>query len=257
MGIQKKIIFGFFILTLLLVFAGLISMAELARMRNQADKIIAYNNGITRSAKDMQKALDEQNSSVLRMVLSNGEHLDSAFNAALKDFDNTLAELNTMTGSKVDLNSIRIASGQYCDIVSARISELSLYVFREESAEFHKEWFFNTYLPVYYDFDTAIKDFISSPHTSVKEETEALVNSALRTFTPTIITLVVAIIIVVIFCCFINIYYVKPILNINKALKKYINNKTPYNVSIEKSGDEISSLNTMITDLVDKDKKHG
>lgn len=255
MGIRKKIIFGFSLLALLLLFAGLVSTAELKRMRNQADNIIAFNNGVTDAADLMQRALDRQNDCIVRMVMSNGDQLDDEFRIASQDFDGAVSKADTITGASIDLSVIMVASEHYRNIVSARINELSYFVFREESAESHSAWFISTYLDAYDGLDTAIKEFAASPHTSMTHETDELVNSTMRTFTPIIITLMVAIIIVMIFCSFIDIYYIRPILAINAGLKGYVNNRVPYNAGIDNTGDEIGSLDSFIKELTDRNKE--
>lgn len=63
----------------------------------------------------------------------------------------------------------------------------------------------------------------------------------------------IAIVIVLIFYYFVNLYYITPVLKIDSALKAYLDSKMPFKVTIE-GKDEVYRLKERIESLIDQSK---
>ena len=68
-----------------------------------------------------------------------------------------------------------------------------------------------------------------------------------------IIASAIAIVIVLIFYYFVNLYYITPVLKIDSALKAYLDSKMPFKVTIE-GKDEVYRLKERIESLIDQSK---
>ena len=106
-------------------------------------------------------------------------------------------------------------------------------------------------MKAYYDLDTAIKDYMTAPQNSIAVRTVLLEENVYRTITPSILTLLVAFLIVLMFYYFLDLYFLRPVLKINKEVRSHLDFGTKFNVKIEGSG-EISNLRDNIQQLIER-----
>ncbi len=241
MGIRKRITIGFLSLALLLFFAGIISMFELDRLRNHAQEIIESSLQNTELSKQMLNAVQIQNRAILQMIILQQPVPDSDYEAGVAKFNEAISAATVTVRDRAELERIYAANDAYRDIVNTHLTD--------PGHTRNTDWFLNTYLEAYYDLDTAIKEYMTSPQTSIATRTLLLEENAYKTITPSIITLCVAILIVLMFCFFIDLYYVKPILKINEGLRGYLDSHLPFNPTFD-GGDELASLKTRIEELI-------
>ena len=81
-----------------------------------------------------------------------------------------------------------------------------------------------------------------------------LENNIYKTITPSMLTLLVAVLILLLFYFFIDTYYTKPVRRISTSLDNFVQNKVPYQVKIEEKS-ELSSLNDNIIEIINHNKK--
>lgn len=244
---RKKIAVGFISLAVVLLLAGAISMYELQRLRNQSEQVLALNTQNMEFANRMLTALQTQNSSILRMTLSDTSIPDAGYELGKSAFDEAFSAATASDNAGSDLADVRAANAEYHNVIAAH-----LYV--EDNTE-DTDWFLSTYLNAYYRLDNALKSYITSPDNSVQERTRMLESSAYKTITPSILTLLVAIIIVLMFFFFVNRYYVRPLLRIHDSLKNYLSHGVPFSPRFESNDDELQGIKDMIDELIER-KKH-
>lgn len=246
MGMRGKIAFGFLSLAVLLLFAGAVSMYELNRGRAKTQEIIELSIKSSLLTENMLDAVEKQNVAVLRMIVSNDTDIpDKSFYEASKEFDKALSGVKQLFKDTTDFNAIQQAEIKYHNVVNS---------YTDQNLTRDMEWFLSTYLDSYHELDSAIKTYLISPKTSLAERTTRLERNTYKSITPSILTLLIAMLIVLMFYFFIDMYYVRPVLKINKGLRGYLQLRIPFSVSFE--GDkEIEDLKEMIEELISKSKK--
>ena len=239
---RKKISLGFISLAILLLFAGAISVYELTRLRRQARQVIELNAYNVSVAERMMSALQAQNSSILQMVFSGNtipgagfREADTAFNEALKDAETTAHRQET--------SIIHTAYSDYHNVIASHLND--------EYSE-NLEWFLTKYLQAYYSLDESVKAYLISPKASLSTRAEMLEKNVYKTITPSILTLLIALFLVLLLYFFIDSYYVKPLLKINKSLQNYLKTRIPFNPSFESNNDELNSMKDMIEEVIEQ-----
>lgn len=238
---RKKISIGFISLALILLFAGAVSMYELHRLRRQALEIVELNSQNAEIADRMLTALQNQNSSILRMIFSESTIPDAGYELGRKSFEEALAAASATESGSADLSSVAKANAEYHDVIT-------LHLYTHESEDI--DWFLSTYLKSYYKLDETLKDYLTSPDSSIPARARMLEKSVYKTITPSILTLLVAIIIVLMFYFFVDSYYVRPIIGIHKSLANYLAHNVPFAPKFQSNDDEIKGLRDMIEELI-------
>ena len=243
--IRRKISAGFIALSLVLFCAVIINIFEITRLEDSTEEVIAEGSETAEYATEMLNALQKQNRAVLNMIIL-GESASSA------EYHNGVYELNAVILTAMEkhptnaaLSAIYDANIHYHDIVE-RHSLTSNYD--------DKAWFTESYVEAYYSLDRAIKSYMTSTKSSVAARMTKLENSVYKTMTPSILTLLVAMLILMLFHFFIDTYYTKPVSRISRALDNYLKNKVPYQVKLEEKS-ELSSLNDNIIEIIGHIKK--
>lgn len=239
---------GFIALSVVLFCAVIINIFEISRLRISTEEIIAEGAESTEYAARMLNALQKQNRAVLNMVIL-GESASSAeYHEGVYELNAAILEAQEKHPSNISLSAIYDANINYHDIVEHH--SLS----SDENDD--KAWFTDSYVEAYYSLDSAIKNYMSSPKNSVSVRMSHLESNIYRTFTPSVLTLIVALLILLLFYFFIDTYYTKPVRRISRALDGYLKNKVPYSVSINiEEQSELSSLNDNISELINRSKK--
>lgn len=242
---RKKISIGFISLALILLFAGAVSMYELHRLRNQAMEVVELNSQNTEIADRMFTALQNQNSSILRMIFSDSTLPDAGYELGRNAFEEALSDANATGSGREDLADIAVANEDYQNVIL-------LHLDNHETEDL--DWFVSTYLKSYYKLDEALKDYLTSPESSVPARARMLEKSVYKTITPSILTLLVAIIVVSMFYFFVDSYYVRPVISIHKSLKNYLVHNVPFAPKFQSNDDEINGLRDMIEELIGRKK---
>jgi methyl-accepting chemotaxis protein len=80
-------------------------------------------------------------------------------------------------------------------------------------------------------------------------DTSQLESNAYRAVMPSIIALAVAILLTLVFSRLVEMYYLKPIIQIKKSLQRWLSQRIQYNVTVD--GDsEMAKLNELIKELI-------
>ncbi len=240
--IRRKISTGFVALSFVLFCAVALNIFELRRMSREAEESIQQSNQSMEYATRMLDALQEQNRAILNMVIRSDSIPPADYNIGIVQLGSVILEAkeeeypNNAALDKIE-NSLR----KYNDTIEQHATY--------SSEDDDRAWFMDTYVEDYYALDSAIKAYITSPKGSVSERISELEDNVYKTFTPSVLTLLVAVIILLMFFFFIDTYYTKPVRRISKALDNTLKNNVPYQVKIDEQN-EISQLNDNITEMV-------
>ncbi len=233
-------------MALLLFFAGAITMFELDRLRSDAREVIAASMRSTEFATRMLNALQIENSSVLRMMSTGAQAPDSMFRVGRDIFNRALSEATGTIRDRTELDAVYSANDYYNEVIATQLSD------DISSGPGHRP--LSAYLEAYYNLDSAIKNYMTSPEGSLVSRTEMLEDNAYKTMTPSILTLLAAILIVLMLYFFIDLYYVKPVQKLRKSLDGYINARVPFQAEFE-GGDELRRIRDDIEILISRTKK--
>ncbi len=244
--IRKKISIGFIALSIVLFCAVIINVFEITRLRNSTQEVIAEGTDVTEYATRMLNALQKQNRAVLNMVIL-GESASSAeYHEGVYELNAAILEAMERNPSHAMLDNIYNTYQTYHAIVESH----SLYGDGEED----KAWFTDSYVEAYYGVDSAIKSYMTSPKSSVAVRMSKLETNIYKTITPSVLTLLVAGLILLLFYFFIDTYYTKPVRRISRSLDAYVKSRVPYQVKLEEKS-ELTSLNDNIVELIGHIKK--
>ena len=246
-SIRRKISVGFVALIFVLFCSGVIAYAEMNRLRRDAESVFAQGAQATDFAKRMLDALQVQNSAVLKMLILGNQSPAEEYTTGLLAFNTALLDAMENSDDTKDLDKIFSANEHYHSIVERQASTIT-------TEAIDRDWYMSSYVDAYYALDIAIKDYMSSPSNSLAVRTSRIEDSIYRTITPSILTLIVAIVIVCMFYFFIDTYYTSPVQRISKALGFYMESKLPYKVKIDEKS-ELMTLNNNIIELIEQNKK--
>lgn len=241
--IRKKISVGFVALAIILVGSGAISIGEMNRLQNASKNVITEGNNHSVVATRMLNALQKQNSAVLEMIMTSDTVPSKTYFEGAEEFRQVLES----AAHKGDITAIEEANKQYGALISQHRHSIN------EADE--KQWYMESYMAAYYALDRAIKEyFVVVPEEVMAARMSSLEKSVYKTITPSILTHIVALLVVLMLYFFVDTYYTKPVVKISKGLKHYVKNDIPYRVKIDEKS-ELMELNNSIIELAENNKK--
>ena len=110
--------------------------------------------------------------------------------------------------------------------------------------------YWNTYL----DLTSAIKEFMTRSEYTLGIRAETIEHAAYRAITPSLVTMGVILLLLFVLLYFIDLYYMKPVVKMNKGIGDWLKFRSPFNVSVE-GKDETLELKENIEQLIDIAKK--
>lgn len=241
MGLRKKILAGFVGIAILLLFAGAASLFELESLSKSTQALIETSSKNMKATQMVLNAVHEQNADLLEMViLSDNLNHDSLISVSKEQLTAAFKLAAAIEKNQDELDVIFHAYSAYDRVVDS---------YHPENKEANIAWFVGVYKNAYLTFITTINDYMSDFQHSLAIKTTQLEKNAYRATTPNIITIAVLGIIIGMFLFFVDKYFIKPILDINKGLQNYLSNKTPFKVKVD-SNDEIQSLKESVEKLI-------
>jgi NtrC-family two-component system sensor histidine kinase KinB len=243
MGIRLKILFGFLVLSLMLLIAGLWSIYELNSIGSSVQNILDDNYESIHAAKVMKEALEREDSAILLLLLGKWEEgravlasADSLFEAKFK-----FASMNiTIPGEKEHLESIK---SKY--ITYKKLCERPIVGTNKEG---NLDWYFQEVYQSFLSVKESVNELINLNNKIMYQTATDLENRSNRAIMPGIIAIISALVFTFIFTYLINYYIVGPIIRITDGIKKFKEKRTPFDVKIE-TKDEIYYLAEAIEHL--------
>lgn len=245
MSLRIKILSGFFILALMLLVAGIWSIYELDSVGSSVQKILDENYKSIEAAKGMTEALEREDSGILLLLLGKweeGRSIMSKADSEFQDYYNIAYANITISGEKAYLDSINSKYLIYKNMWQRPIVDTD--------KEGNVSWYFQQAHNSFISLKKVIADLSNLNNKSMYETATQLQNRANRAIMPGIIAIISALIFTFLFNFLVHNFMVGPIIKITDRIKKFRENKIPYDVNIE-SRDEIYYLSESIRDLCD------
>lgn len=247
MGIQRKIFLGFITIGFILFLSGLISIIQLTRIGNTVTSYLSDNILSMEVSRKLSDEIDEQVWGVFQQSVSNVKK--HSFNEEVYDELISRAEANiTVKGEDNIIDSLKY-SYQLFKKSNLEVDSIFSLPYLDRS-----DWVECSYMPAVRDFVFYVKQLQDVNQSAITQKSLMLKSNYHRTILPPIIAIVIGFILVFLFNYFLNIYFIRPLTDINKGIQSYIDHRLPYNVKVE-SKDEIQNLNEGVKDLISSLKK--
>lgn len=256
-------------LLLLLFFSGAMSLFELERVSKDTEDILLASKENVDLAGSMLTALNEQNDVMITLAVASGKFEDiKRYSARCEKSISQLEQSTTLAQRRMKSTDTPEAADSLV-VQTSRVNELArsyisgdvhrLMVIAGDSqsidttfvAPTTHEWYVDQYKPEYERTAHQITEYMTGVHNTLGPEVNNLSHTARRAVTPVFISLVVMVVIVIMFYFFVNHYFVRPVLRINRSLGDYLTYKKPFDDEIA-CRDEIVTLRDRIAQLIAK-----
>jgi NtrC-family two-component system sensor histidine kinase KinB len=243
MGIRFKILLGFVTLAIMLFIAGIWSIYELNSIGTSIPRMLDENYQSIHAAKKMTEALEREDSAILLLLLGKWDEGRSILASADSLFSTNyrLAYENiTIPGEQTHLDTIKLRYQNYKNLWQQPIVGTQ----KEGSIE----WYFASIHTSFLSVKTSVEDLIDLNANTMYQVASNLERRSSRAIMPGIVAVISALVFTLIFNFLVNYFFVGPIIKITDRIRKFKENKTPFDVSIE-TRDELYYLSNEISDL--------
>lgn len=243
MRLRQKIFTGFLILALMLFIAGVWTIYELKNMGSPAQTILDKNHTRMRAAKTMIEALESEDRGILLLLQGNwgeGREIIAAADILFGKELETIVNNITLPGEQAYTDIIRSNYQIYKAVWERPIVDTE----RQGSLD----WYFKTAHESFLDVKSSVNDLMFHNNQLMFDTASNLREKANRSVMPGLIAIISALAFTFLFYFFVNYYFVTPIVKITESVKKYSEQKTPFDVRIE-TNDEIHDLAESINNL--------
>lgn len=246
-GIRGKIRFGFIAISTLLFLAGVISYLEITRLDTLTNNVVNIGAKSVMLSNEMMDILSHQDSLVISFVRKRDTaRFITESNLTVSKLEKTRKSVETFFAESKDIEEMSVKLNDFTDVL----------VMHKGDSLMNEEWYFTTYKGAYNGFVTTLKQFMRSTQESVVAETKLMKNNAYRAITQGIVTHAAAILIIIIFFALIDIYFIRPVTTMTKAVKNYLKRGTPLDLKVT-GRDEVYMLKEYIEQLVIKVNQKG
>ncbi len=236
MGIRKKIIVGFILIGMLLLMSGILTSLELAKLNRDTAEKIKNNEETLILSKQLLDAAQQNNSALLSSINEDFDVYDSIIASSSMDFEKTLLTLKHRNQSLGYIQRIEAAYSRYNNVLTSKSQKPTF------------DWFVNVYSDAYSRLSSCIKDYMMYEQDEFLKYTSVLENNMYRALMIGLIAFSASIILLLTFYFLINLFFLSPVLKMEKALREFLKANIPYSVKIE-SDDEINVLSSEIEEL--------
>lgn len=244
-GMRKRMFVGFLSIILLLFFSGMVSLFELGRVSNDTEEILLASKSNVELAGEMISALNEQNDAVICMSVI-GDSSDGYREACKRSIERLTSAVGLVEEGGI-VDSLIIHSNILNTMVTDYL-EGNLMLTEEYSS---RDWYVDSYKDEYLNVASHITKYMTGAQSTLGPEVNRLSRTAYRAVTPVFISLVVMLVVVLMFYYFLSVYYVRPVLRMNKSLGDYLTFKVPFDVGVTLR-DELVELKERIMALISR-----
>ena len=237
-SLRSKVTVGFLGLVVLLLFSSVVSLLELRRIGQQTQNILTASNQSMTLAGELLDAAEEQNHALQQMFLRGDMSFDTVYSNNLKILSERLEQSLQMQIAGID--SVQTAFDNY--------TEVSKF-YRIRSAIGDTEWYSGEYAEAYHSLIAAIRKYMMSSQVALGPQALAIEHNAYRAITPSVITIGVIMLIVLMLWYFLDMYGVKTIVKVNRSLGDYLRYRIPYTVKVQ-GNEEVEQLSSRIEELI-------
>lgn len=237
-SLRGRVMAGFLGLVVLLLFSSVVSLVELQRIGSQTQSILAESNRNMTLASELLDAVEDQNHALQQMFLRGDISYDTVYSKRLTDLSELLTRAQEEQTAGID--SVQKAFERY--------TEVSKF-YRIRSAIGDTEWYSSDYAEAYHTLIAAIREYMMSSQVALGPRAMAIEQNAYRAITPSVITIGVILIIVIMLWYFLDMYGVQTVVKVNRALGDYLQYGIPFNVKIQ-GNEETEQLSERIDELI-------
>ncbi|MBO4570555.1 MAG: hypothetical protein J5699_01355 [Bacteroidales bacterium] len=249
LGIKRKVMLGCLVLGLILLFSGIISVYEMRSMNKYVSDVIADNIRSIDASKELLNVAEEHNLSLMSGITEDYSAIDSVNVGEFREIFGNLRDSFRTTAEKKAADSVMFAYAAYMQVVS---EAEEVWQFDEY---FRREWFFDRLQPVYLKFRGYLNTLTNESEKNLISNSQTLQDSYHRSSMPSLISLALSLVLVVLFNYYLNYYIINPLLKVNRGIKDYRQFGRKYDEKVE-SSDEIADLNSNVKDLVDLNQSY-
>ena len=261
---SRRVGIAFTSIILILLFSGVTSLFELDRVSHDTEEILVASKKNVDLAGDMITALNTQNEIMILMAVE-GEPIGYHREICETSMSDLLAACTTAkevvqrTDNPQSADSLLIHTNNINELARSYIngnvtaSVIAALQIDSLSKFSSHTWYTENYQKEYMNVSRHIIKYMSGSQNTLGPEVNRLSHSARRAVTPVFISLVVMLVIVVMFYFLFKIYFVKPVLRINRSLGNFLTYRMPFDNSIA-CRDEIRTLRERINNLTTKNR---
>lgn len=239
---RSKIKIGFTLIGLVLFLAGVTSYMELTSLTSSVQSLIDNGAKSISLSKNVLDILQEQNSKVINIYGDKVVTINSVNSKELMLMDSLYSQAVLNYPRSEELDAMIDAKQEYISIFAEKIDSSSVHM---------SHWYLSKYNVAYNNFASAIKSFMLSSQKYVVDNTAKLKSSIYRTSMQSVVALSVSIVILFVFFLMIDVFYIKPVTSMTKALDRYLFKGVRFNVEIS-GKDEPSKLRELIIVMVQR-----
>jgi CHASE3 domain sensor protein len=248
---KYKILAGFFLLVVLLIAAGAVSIYEFIKLSKSVDALIEDNYKTIEISKQMLEALEREDSGILLLVLGQWEDGRKILRAADSTF---------ITGLEIAKNNITEPNeDEYIKNVEALYSqfkEIWLKPIVDTNKEGDIKWYQETIHQNFLKTKKAVNDLMTMNQDSMYQEASTLKDKSHRAIMPDIVAIIAALVFSVLLNFFISKYYISPLERLTTSIHEYKPGSGSFKATIE-ADREITNLELEISQLIERMfKKH-
>lgn len=246
---RKRMFVGFLSIVLLLFFSGMVSLFELGRVSNDTEEILLASKSNVELAGEMISALNEQNDAVICMSVI-GDASDG-YREACKRSIERLSNAVRLADGRVDDSSAVDSLVIHSNILNTMVTDYldgNVMLTDEYSSQ---DWYVDSYKDEYLNVASHITKYMTGAQSTLGPEVNRLSRTAYRAVTPVFISLVVMLVVMLMFYYFLSVYYIRPVLRMNKSLGDYLTFKVPFDVGVTLR-DELVELKERILALISR-----
>lgn len=251
LGIKSKVFLGSTVIGLILLISCIISFWEFERLSKYVSSILADNIACVNTSRTLMNISEKYNTYILEQIGDNSTLMEIPTMDENDDFVSSFESLKnhfTIAEERAMADSVLYAYVAYMHVVN-EVPNIWLNGYSER-----REWYFQRLQGFYGKLRDYIQKLTLVSQNALAENYYSLNDRFYRSITPIIVAAGVGIVLIILFNYFINIFFIKPILKVNKGLKRYREYNKPYDVKFDYGRDQIEELNENIKEIIEENR---
>lgn len=242
---RLKIKLGFILVGLVLLLAGVTSYIELTRLTSSVQTLIDNGAKSISLSKGVLDILQEHNEKVLEFYRDKSINLDAFSGKDIEIMDSLYLQAQQSYPKSKELENIALARRKYLEVLNTKM---------DTTFSVMSKWYVSEYNVAYTGFTNSVKEFMISSQQYVVKQTDRLKANIYRTTMQSVVALSVSVLILFVFFLLVDVYFIKPISAMSKALDRYLVNGAAFNVKVE-GLNEPAKLRESIIQLIQRLKE--
>ncbi len=248
MNLRIKILSGFFILAMMLLIAGAISIKEFLNIGQSVQSMLDENYRSINAANTMMEALDRENSGILQVLMG----CSSVGERTIRSGDSLFSESFYIAQSNITIEN----ESHYIQRIDQNYSSFQkrwLQLVRDTENQEAISWYYDNLHTDFLTVKNSVYELLELNQKTLYRNATTLKDHAYRSVIPGIVAIIASFVFAILFYFFINQYVIRPIIKMTHAVEDYNNKGKQYSVEVE-TKDELNELNNSIKSLLTNPK---